>query len=243
VEAGVSQEELQQILSQLRNLVRSPPAAYASTQQSYASYPLLPRPHPQPPYHQSPSYTQLPSQSLKSEAVEASSVLGLQTSAPTNNIADLFNALIKAGVVSASATPTGAGATVKEDAVLSQPVDAVKESRRSYRKLIFSQKIKLTSADVTKSVTLCLMIACTDLLYSGLVPKSSDCCTINYHLSVNNAAFGLLIVFSAKENWKITLTCTSDRIVRLSKILGVVIVEVGSSDWMYGYCCFILAVF
>lgn len=67
----------------------------------------------------------------------------------TNSLANLFNALLKAGVVSASGTPTGAGAPAKveESTTLSDPVE---NAARQYRKAVLKHKIKLTSADITK---------------------------------------------------------------------------------------------
>jgi pre-mRNA cleavage complex 2 protein Pcf11 len=63
---------------------------------------------------------------------------------------NLLSTLVKAGVVSANGTPLGAGATAKEEADKVQPADLERVSSRAYRKSILSQKIKLTSAEVTK---------------------------------------------------------------------------------------------
>jgi pre-mRNA cleavage complex 2 protein Pcf11 len=73
-------------------------------------------------------------------------------SAPINNITNLYNALLKAGVVSASATPTGAGQTAKAEEHKPEPVDPAKATAREYRRAILSQKVRLTSAGITKYV-------------------------------------------------------------------------------------------
>ena len=51
--------------------------------------------------------------------------------------------------MSASGTPTGAGATAKAEEP-SKPSDPVKDAARQYRKAVLKHKIKLTSADITK---------------------------------------------------------------------------------------------
>jgi len=182
VEAGVSQDELRQILSQLRSFSQStapPPLASTSTPVSTppsyngSSYP---RPYPPPPSYSNqgpppgfpvpadrPSYLQQP----KTEQVNIIPLLPSSqpasstspsapghSSAPISNITNLYNALLKAGVVSSSATPTGAGETAKVDESKPEPVDAIKTTSREYRKAILSQKVKLSSAGITKYAAL-----------------------------------------------------------------------------------------
>ena len=65
------------------------------------------------------------------------------------NISSLFDALVKAGVVSASGTPTGAGATAKAE---TPTTDASKDAIVDYRQAIFSAGIKLSSNDIVKYV-------------------------------------------------------------------------------------------
>ncbi|KAH9938216.1 uncharacterized protein B0H18DRAFT_966113 [Fomitopsis serialis] len=89
--------------------------------------------------------------------------------APTNNISDLFNALVKAGVVSTNGTPTGAGATAKAEE-LSKPFDLVKDAARHYRKTILKHKIKLTSADITKQRS-----HIVELMYDRLPVQCKQC--------------------------------------------------------------------
>ncbi|KZT74323.1 hypothetical protein DAEQUDRAFT_807469 [Daedalea quercina L-15889] len=146
----------------------APPRSSYTTQQP--SYPPIPSssvagPVAQPSYPSQPAYTtQTTSNSYgippKTEPVDLSSLLSAvrpasataasaSSAAPTNNIADLFSALVKAGVVSASGTPTGAGATAKAEES-SRLFDPVKDAARQYRKAVLKRKIKLTSADITK---------------------------------------------------------------------------------------------
>jgi pre-mRNA cleavage complex 2 protein Pcf11 len=167
IEAGVSQEELQQILSQLRTLVRgsAPPAPSAppvqwQAQPSYQAPPPMQPPFPptaqiftQPPsmpYHVDASETVNPDSKSSSQAATSPST---SAGPPQSNIANLLSTLLKAGVVSAGGTPLGAGATTKEDDT-KQPsmesVDLERESCRAYRQAILSQQIQLTSSDITK---------------------------------------------------------------------------------------------
>jgi len=72
---------------------------------------------------------------------------------PSNNIASLLSTLLKAGVVSASATPEAAGILTKDEEKDSQStltVDQERESSRGYRKFILSQKVQLISLDITR---------------------------------------------------------------------------------------------
>jgi pre-mRNA cleavage complex 2 protein Pcf11 len=76
------------------------------------------------------------------------SQIGPSTSGPISN---LFDALVKAGVVSATPSITVSGDTSKQEGD-AQPIDLERESSRTYRKSILSQVIKLTSTDITKYV-------------------------------------------------------------------------------------------
>lgn len=184
VEAGVSQDELRQILSQLRSFTQSaapPPAPQAvPTTHNYSGPSFPPSYPPQPPLYQNsgahqsfgaqPQYLQQP----KTEQLDLASLLASASTAPPapvvasqvapiSNITNLYNALLKAGVVSASGTPTGAGETAKAESK-SDPVDAAKLSSREYRKLILSQKIKLTSAGITRYDLITKYLSCTNVL-------------------------------------------------------------------------------
>lgn len=83
----------------------------------------------------------------KVEPVDYSTSTSPSTAA-SKNISNLFSALLKAGVVSASGTPTGAGTTVKEQTPPS--TDTSKDVSRDYRRAILSTKIQLNSADITR---------------------------------------------------------------------------------------------
>jgi pre-mRNA cleavage complex 2 protein Pcf11 len=74
------------------------------------------------------------------------------------SISGLFEALVKAGVVSATSTPTGAGATahVQDDIQQSQTADVQGpsefkvEDTRAYRKAILAEDVKFSSADISR---------------------------------------------------------------------------------------------
>jgi len=70
---------------------------------------------------------------------------------PSANIADLFNSLLKAGIVSTTGTPLGAGSSTApssmEDA---NCTDLGHEATREYERNIMSMSITLTTSDLTK---------------------------------------------------------------------------------------------
>lgn len=134
------------------------PAHYASAP-SYAPPPPMPAAPPPAPQH---SYAQhsysVPPEQPKVEQIDLSRFLTSQpaptastsTAAPVSDITNLFNALVKAGVVG---TPTNAGATSKSEERV-HSFDPQREAVRAYRKSVLSHKIKLTSSDITRYVTL-----------------------------------------------------------------------------------------
>lgn len=167
VEAGVSQEELQQILGQLRALVRQVPPPTSTAPSSTATWPSQVQQYPTslssmayPP----PSSTSSATRPYANAAYPngrfakiGSSSTSVSTTSPpaisSDNIANLLSTLLKAGVVSASATPEGTAASSREDEKDSQnamTVDLERESLRSYRKYILSQKMQLTSLDISR---------------------------------------------------------------------------------------------
>ncbi|KZT12516.1 uncharacterized protein LAESUDRAFT_718777 [Laetiporus sulphureus 93-53] len=201
VQAGVSQDELGQILNQLRTLAQpttapTPQLPPAPSPQVYAAQPSYPASIPAPqmpsfppaieqaPYQQQTSYAGSTYGFPKAEPVDLQSMLAPQpsrvppptstsvpapTGTPVNNIASLYNALLKAGVVSATGTPTGAGATAKsEEKSLSS--DPIKDAAREYRKAVFSHKIKLTSAGISKRRS-----HIVQLLYQRLPVQCKQC--------------------------------------------------------------------
>jgi pre-mRNA cleavage complex 2 protein Pcf11 len=165
VEAGVTQEELRQILNQLRTFGQSgaphlpPPAPVAQPYPAphpphpyppQASYPTLIPSSSFPPATNPPSYPQRPAYPYPSADQPSTGV----TDAPpiaSSSLISLFESLVKRGVVPATAAASSTG--TKEGDEKQQPpqqVDPKRESRRAYRKAILAQKIKLTSADITK---------------------------------------------------------------------------------------------
>jgi pre-mRNA cleavage complex 2 protein Pcf11 len=80
----------------------------------------------------------------------ASSIAGPSiASAVPANISSILSSLLKAGVLSSSSTPVGAGATA--EARESTPTtDAAKNAAHDYRHAILSVGIKLTGADIVK---------------------------------------------------------------------------------------------
>ncbi|TFK43432.1 hypothetical protein BDQ12DRAFT_674975 [Crucibulum laeve] len=172
VEAGVSQEELQQILSQLRTLVRSsgpPPSA-----------PPAPAPQWQPLQFATPpvaTYTQpdTPYPPVKMESTPSAPIASSSSQpAPVvpENIATLLSTLLKAGVVSATGTPVGAGATAMEDSKLQsiENVDMKRDASREYKNVVLSQKIKLNSSEITRTRP-----RIVELLYGRLSNQCKQC--------------------------------------------------------------------
>ncbi|KAF7793670.1 hypothetical protein EIP86_004785 [Pleurotus ostreatoroseus] len=171
VVAGVSQDELAQILGQLRALAQPPQSAPPVHVPPVASVPPpVPQSYPQPVYHAPPppsnqypvayppqptypphSYAPpkpapLPIPPVESNVVPAQ----LAPSIPGVDVTSLYSALLKAGVVStsASSTPTGAGATAKaEDSAHSTTPH---EPAWNYQDEVLSAAIRLTSADIMK---------------------------------------------------------------------------------------------
>ncbi|PIL37089.1 hypothetical protein GSI_00781 [Ganoderma sinense ZZ0214-1] len=166
VQAGVPQRDLQAILTQLRALTTpssSPPppapapASYPAAP-SYSQLPPIPAPPiaPQPPYQSQPPYP-MAFEQPQQEPVDLTRLLPPVApvattsvpSAPIPDISGIFSALVRAGVVSTTGTPTGAGTSSKPEEP-SQSADPESQARQAYRKAIMSVKIKLTSSDVSK---------------------------------------------------------------------------------------------
>ena len=160
METGVSQTELQQILNQLRSLIRStvpppppapvvPPPSLQWQNQSFAG-PSQPTP-PVAPYQVNQPH---PSGSnIKTESLPAT----LPPSVPALQDINKLLSLVKAGVVSSSSTPNnstprGAGASHEKRSPTPETIDLSREAKRQYRTAILSQKVKLTSSDILRSV-------------------------------------------------------------------------------------------
>lgn len=181
VEAGVSQNELRQILSQLRSLTRPPqappqalaapppPSSYPSSTSTYpysqqptytrqlqSSYPTVPPPQPTGTYNYQSEQTKVEPVNLSAllSSAQSSSPPSTTPAMPVNNITNLYNALLKAGVVSADSTPVGAGSNNEEERTPPPSKSLSRDSTRAYRKAVLSEKIKLTTADVVRYVVL-----------------------------------------------------------------------------------------
>ncbi|KAF9569307.1 hypothetical protein CPC08DRAFT_701807 [Agrocybe pediades] len=174
VEAGVSQDELRQILGQLRNLVKNSPPPVAQL-------PPPPPPQPLPPtvppaWSQQPTFPpHMPPSNIASTST-APFIPPLPVAPVVNNaqppaqpaqppapavtadsINNLLSTLIKAGVVSTNGTPTGAGATAKEQA---SPEDSAEETARTeakdaiirgHREAILAESVNLLTLESVAS--------------------------------------------------------------------------------------------
>lgn len=179
VEAGVSQDELRQILSQLRSLTRAPqvppqavlaqpsPSSYPPTTSTYSysqqptyarqfqsSYPIVPPPQPSGTfnYQSEPIKVEPLNLSALLSSAQASSPPSTAPAIPPSSITNLYNALLKAGVVPADSSPVGAGSNNDEERT-PPPINSLsRDNTRAYRKAVLSEKIKLTTADIVRYV-------------------------------------------------------------------------------------------
>ncbi|KAF9247315.1 hypothetical protein BU15DRAFT_39285 [Melanogaster broomeanus] len=171
VDAGVSQDELRQILGQLRSLTRTappPPPSYpTSTSTSSYQYPpptTYVRPfqstYPAASSSQPSSIYTYHSEPVKSEPVNLSTLLSSASASlpppaapaiPPSSIANLYNALLKAGVMSADSVHASAGSTkTEEDQTPPPPTSPTRDSTRAYRQAVLCEKIKLTTTDIIR---------------------------------------------------------------------------------------------
>lgn len=171
VEHGVTQEELKQILSQLRAMSREP-----------VSVPLPPPPAHSPvpvsSIYTGPTSISASQYGSSLSAQASSSVYPLNsitqpttlpsnaTTAPTSisGISSLFQSLVKAGLVSGNSTPVGAGKdtstpplpTVDAHSEAKVQAEASEDDRleleRSYARKILDMSIRLTTTEITKYV-------------------------------------------------------------------------------------------
>ncbi|KIL68074.1 hypothetical protein M378DRAFT_158585 [Amanita muscaria Koide BX008] len=165
VDAGVSQEELQQILNQLRTLIRQvpqPPTSSSSSNPTWPSQMTLPgslSSTSYPPSSSAPTSGQphqqhvIPPHAVKAEVgIFNPNAAAPQLAASKDNIASLLSTLVKAGVVSASTsvTPDNTKASAKVDDQDTQRADLEREFSRYYRNSILAQKIQLNSLDIMR---------------------------------------------------------------------------------------------
>ncbi|KAG6378685.1 hypothetical protein JVT61DRAFT_12956 [Boletus reticuloceps] len=166
VEAGVSQDELRQILSQLRSLTRAPqappqtlPVPPPSSSYPYSQQPTYARqfqstPPPQPSgafnYQLEPRKVEPVNLSALLSSAQANSQPSTAPAMPPSSITNLYNALLKAGVVTADGTPVGAGSNNDEERTPPPSSSLSRDNTRAYRKAILSEKIKLTTTDIIR---------------------------------------------------------------------------------------------
>lgn len=162
VQSGVSQEELSQILNQLRQMGPPPPPIPPPVmippqpQPPQPTYPMppqssfLPPPGPYPPqsYAQASLVSRSEQQPAPLPASLPSSSASTSSIPPPGAITNLFNSLLKAGFVSASSTPTGPEAASKAETP--EPTESVKDTSEEYKSLILTSHVKLTSSDIMK---------------------------------------------------------------------------------------------
>ncbi|KAF9268141.1 hypothetical protein L218DRAFT_954518 [Marasmius fiardii PR-910] len=170
VEAGVSREELHQILGQLRSLMRTatqlsppPPPPVAAAPPSWTQSAAFPNPTTvvPPPQSLTPTPKVEPTSSILQPSVPVAP--------PATGFADLLSSLLKSGVVSANGTPLGAGSTVTEQAA-SSALDVEREASRSYRTAILRHEIQLSTVGLTRSPP-----AIQSLLYDQLSLQCKQC--------------------------------------------------------------------
>ncbi|KAL4266257.1 CID domain-containing protein [Pleurotus pulmonarius] len=187
VEVGVSQDELHQILAQLRSLMKN-----AAPALNPVPPPPAPRPQPQwQPQHHYPVSNQAPvlapatSYGPPAPTYPQSGIVKVEPtvarlpmpSAPeaaspvpnVGSIQNLLSTLVKAGVVR-NGTPVTSGSTQAEAPSSSEPIDLEKESMRSYRKNILAQNVQLTNADLTRK-----RLDIVSLLYNRLPSQCKQC--------------------------------------------------------------------
>lgn len=158
MEVGVSQDELRQILNQLRELVKTT-SNPSHTQQSpppnnwsAPSYPSRTAPPPPPPsaaYPSNPfpaSYSNLPSHVPQQASLPASVAFP-----DTDKLNSIINSLVSAGVVPAAGTATSP-VTSTSKATTAPSNGADHDAWREYRAALLSQKSKLSSLDILRYV-------------------------------------------------------------------------------------------
>ena len=150
VEAGVSQDELRQILTQLRNMVKN--SAPAPVPQ-----PTLPPVHnwssqpPFPPHF--PQGVSLPQAypQLDSTASTTSNITSTTPMPnPPANVANILSSLLKAGVLSTSAISASAKSPAKEDETSTESKETKDEAFDEYRSAILSENVGLNTLDLAK---------------------------------------------------------------------------------------------
>jgi pre-mRNA cleavage complex 2 protein Pcf11 len=148
VEAGVSQNELRQILTQLRNIVKN--STPASVPQ-----PTLPSVHnwssqpPFPPHFQGVSLSQAYPQ-VDSAASTAANVNSSTPMPPPANVANILSSLLKAGVLSTSQISATVESSANENETSTESKETKDEVFDEYRSAILSVNVGLNTLDLAK---------------------------------------------------------------------------------------------
>jgi pre-mRNA cleavage complex 2 protein Pcf11 len=175
-------------LNQLRTLAKSTapqpsaPAPAPAAPQQWQQYPAPPPTQPSFPanvpksfLHATQATPLYPAEHVKVDpSIAPAAPLSMPVFPPTMNaqtpadLTNLLSTLLKAGVVSATGTPVGAGSTAKEEASKQQveSVNLEREASRAYRQVILSQPVKLSSSDITRHVDY-RTISCGSPLWSN----------------------------------------------------------------------------
>lgn len=168
----MSQDELRQILNQLRNIIRPPvqlpsqsypvapnvsalpPTTYSQYSYNHAgpssaspqSYPPQPA-YPQGTLDVKPSLPLAPVQALSAVPPAHSNQASVPALPAVSDIANLYSALVKAGVVGAPGTPPMASSVVNEPKP--ESTDSSKSISEHARKLL-SQRIELSTSGIAR---------------------------------------------------------------------------------------------
>ncbi|KAI0036792.1 hypothetical protein K488DRAFT_40518 [Vararia minispora EC-137] len=167
VEAGVSQQELAQILTQLRSLVQPtvqvPPPASVPLPQPYpgpSSYiqpqpqtfsPAGPSQPPRPEFHG--AFERPLAFSPHAQVPVASAPAAPMPPVSVPDVSSLFQSLVKSGILSNTGTPIGAGATAKAETPETDVKlvgDFEKDDVRAYRAAVLAEPVGFSSAEITK---------------------------------------------------------------------------------------------
>ena len=147
VEAGVSQDELRQILTQLRNMVKNsaPAAVPQPTLPPVHNWPSQP-PFP-PHFPQGVSLPQVYPQPDSAAPTAANITSSTPIPNPPANVANILSSLLKAGVLSTSGISATAKSSAKEDETSTESKD---EAFDEYRSAILSENVGFNTLDLAK---------------------------------------------------------------------------------------------
>jgi len=149
VEAGVSQDELRQILTQLRNMVKnSAPAPVPQPtvpSHNWSSQPPFP-PH----FPQGVSPPQVYPQLDSAASTSANIISSTPMPNPPANVANILSSLLKAGVLSTSGISATVKSSAKEDESSTESNETKDEAFDEYRSTILSENVGLNTLDLAK---------------------------------------------------------------------------------------------